>query len=401
MTRSRPLHLMCGVRLLHPSIRERYGADEIRPDESVPSQSEHPTQLTMRPRRTFWGMLVIGPLVAVAAAVVVTVLLSTTPPDLQVAAKAPLGGLPLSPDGRWALPHTHEGHAVVSTDPNGPRRADGQPVQVVTWKGHSGGVGWSPDSRYVAWYGTESPGVVTIHDLEHPASTPRSISLEGTVPPTERFIGMLWSPDGSRILFETANCEYPCSSPGSASQLYLVELAAGTVSTVSQTLSPGLVTAWSPDGQSLGLSGGLIVDLHGNSVRDLLPSLSDAYFPPPMPCTSGPIWSPDGSRIAIIDPLPDGGGVLFMFDPGASEARLLAGSACAIIGWSPDGTRLVFGTGDSFATRWVQSGSGGGSQPMGSGSDIWIIAAEGGTPQGLKHIPWGDVPILTWAPVGD
>jgi hypothetical protein len=347
-----------------------------------------------------WLLLGLLLLLAALAAIAIATAPPPMPPGLQVSVGRPMGGLQLSPDGRWAVPMTGEGHALVSTDPGAPRGADGQPKPVVTWKGHSGGIAWSPDSRYLAWHGTLSPGVVTIYDIEHSDAAPRTISVAGEVPSTALFLGMLWSADGSQILFQTANCPDDCAVPGAMLQALVVDVRSGALDVVSPSLPPGYVSGWAPDGKSLGLLGGLIVDLRGQPIRDLLPAVSDVPSTASMSCVSGPVWSPDGRRIAIINPLTNDSGRLLIFDPGASEARVLAVDACRITGWSPDGERIVFVTGISFATKWVKEGDGGGLQPTGPGSDAWIVRADGGEPQLVKHLDWGEVPILVWSSPG-
>lgn len=343
-------------------------------------------------------LLLLALLLVALAAIGIATAPRPMPPGLSVSVGHPMGGLQLSPDGRWGLPMAPGGqHAVVSTDPGAPRAADGSYEAVVTLKGDaSGGAAWSADSRYVAWYGTSYPGVVTIYDLDHPDAAPTTISVAAALSGTAGFIGMLWSPDGSQILFETTNCEYPCSAAGSATQLYLLDVRTGSMKVVSRTLPPGFASTWAPDGQSVGFVGGLIIDLHGQAIRDLLPVVSDSAPSTPKKCGSGPVWSPDGRRIAIIDSLTPDSGRLLIFDPGASAARVLAADACAIIGWSPAGDRIVFRTGDP----WVQQGQGGGLQPTGPGSDAWIVSVDGGEPQLIKHLGWGEVPILAWSSPG-
>jgi hypothetical protein len=344
-----------------------------------------------------WLLLMLALLLAALAAIGIATAPPPMPPGLQVLAGTPMGGLGLSPDGRWALPMTPGGrHAVISTDPYPPRAADGSYKAVLYLPGIGGGAAWSADSRYVAWYGTPYPGVVTIYDLEHADAAPQTIDVAAEVAGTAGFIGMVWSPDGSQILFETTNCEYPCTASGSATQLYLLNIATQSVEVISRTLPPGFVSAWAPDGQSLGFAGGLIIDLDGHTIRDLLPDVSEASSG--RECASqGPAWSPDGNRVAIIDPLGPDSGRLLVFGSGTSEPRVLDANACGIAGWSPDGRRLVFVTGNSFATEWVQQGDGGGLQPTGPGSDAWIVAAEGGEPRLIKHLGWGEVPILRWS----
>ena len=347
---------------------------------------------------TAWSLLILVLLLAALAAIGIALAPPPMPPGLHVRVGTPTGGFGLSPDGRWGMAHIPgPGMGVVSTDPNAPRGAYGVPTPVVSWKGSNGGTAWSPDSRYVAWHGDLVAGAVTIYDLEHPGSAPRTIFVAEQVAVTAGFNGMLWSPDGSQILLETTNCEYPCSAPGSATQLYLLDVASGSVHPISRTLPPGWVSAWAPDGRSLGFVGGLIIDLQGSPIRDLLPAVPDGVYVGHETCFSGPRWSPDGRRIAIIDPLTKGKGRLLVFDAGAAEPREVVADACAIIGWSPDADRIVFVSGDSFATKWVEQGNGGGRQPTGPGSDAWIVAADGGKPELIKHLGWGEVPILDWS----
>jgi len=344
-----------------------------------------------------WLLVTLMLLLAALAAIAIATAPPPMPPGLRVSVGRPMGGLQLSPDGRWALPMTQDGHAVVSTDPSTPRGPDGQWKPVVSWKGHSGGVAWSPDSRYVAWHGTLSAGGVTIYDIEHPNTAPRTISVAREVPSTAVFIGMLWSTDGSTILVQAADCPDDCIPPRSKLQAFLLDVRTGSLRVVSRSLPAGFVSGWSPDGESLGFVGGLIIDQHGQTIRDLLPAVSEGEPKTRMNCLPGPVWSPDGGRIAIIDPLTSDSGRLLIFDPGASEARVLAADACRIAGWSPDGDRIVFVTGDAFATTWVEQGNGGGQQPTGPGSDAWIVSAAGGEPQLIMHLDWGEVPILAWS----
>lgn len=344
-------------------------------------------------------LLMLALLLVALAAIGIATAPRPMPPGLSVSVGHPMGGLQLSPDGRWGLPMAPAGgHAVVSTDPRAPRAADGSYEAVITLKGFSGGAAWSPDNRYVAWYGSDFPGVgVTIYDLDHPDAGPTTISVAAALSGTARFTGMLWSPDGSQILFETANCEYPCSAPSSATQLYLLDVRTGSMKVVSRTLPPGFTSTWAPDGQSIGFAAGLIIDLHGQAIRDLLPVVSESAPYAGMNCLSGPVWSPDGSRIAIIDPLTTDSGRLLVFDHGASEARVLAADACRITGWSPDGARIVYVTGNSEARTSVQEGDSGGTAPTGPGSDVWIVPAVGGEPRLIKHLGFGEVPILAWS----
>ena len=347
-------------------------------------------------------LLVLALLLVALAAIGIATAPPPMPPGLSLSVGRPMGGLQLSPDGRWGLPMAPgQHHAVVSTDPGAPRAADGSYKAVVTLKGGAGGgAAWSADSRYLAWHAVSDPGVVTIYDLDHPDAAPTSISVAAALSGTAVFAGMLWSPDGSQILLETANCEYPCSAAGSATQLSLLDVRTGSMKVVSRTLPPGFASTWAPDGQSVGFVGGLIVDLHGQAIRDLLPAVSDSAPSGGDECGSGPVWSADGKRIAIIESLTPDSGRLLIFEPGASAPRVLAADACAIVGWSPAGDRIVFRTGDPYATDSVQQGQGGGLQPTGPGSDAWIVSVDGGQAQLIKHLGWGEVPILDWSSPG-
>lgn len=83
-----------------------------------------------------WQVLMLVLILVALAAIAIATAPPPMPPGLQVRAAEPMGGLSLSPDGRWAVPQTQDGHAVISTDQDAPRGSDGLPVPVVSWKGH-------------------------------------------------------------------------------------------------------------------------------------------------------------------------------------------------------------------------------------------------------------------------
>jgi hypothetical protein len=143
--------------------------------------------------------------------------------------------------------------------------------------------------------------------------------------------------------------------------------------------------AWSPDGTRLAL-----VDQDPEGDCDELSTLQrdgegqeflsfcDGY-------EGNPSWSPDGSTIAIAT-FGFGDFVILLYDPsGASEPRALdTGSLGPItVAWSPDGSRFA------FAAR----------APGELDRDVFVIDADGQNPRRLTRAP-GDDAEPSWSPDG-
>ena len=160
-----------------------------------------------------------------------------------------------------------------------------------------------------------------------------------------------WSPDGTRITYE--------SSLGGKSHVWVMnadgsgqmELTSGT-----QDVDP----AWSPDGTQIAFarpsSNGwnlFVMNPDGSGLR----RVSDVSG-------NDPAWSPDGRRLAYDG--PDGIGVVGI--DGSDPHRISAvGTYAAGPSWSPDGTRIVFSRNSPAGypgELFVASADGSGEQPL-------------------------------------
>jgi Tol biopolymer transport system component len=145
------------------------------------------------------------------------------------------------------------------------------------------------------------------------------------------------SPDGSTVAFDA-----PCGCRlAQADRVETVALAGGRTRRLSR--SGALDPSFSPDGKSVVFSGA-----HGTIVVEPTwggPARSLGMF------GSSPQWSPDGRWIAFL-----GKGDAFEIVPaaGGTPRTLIAGAiypkGVRVFSWSPDSSRLVFGTGTTMGT---------------------------------------------------
>ncbi len=181
-----------------------------------------------------------------------------------------------------------------------------------------------------------------------------------------------WSPDGTRLVFSHSDVD-PTGMPFHY-QLYLID-ASGSE---PQLVDTGCVApcfrdsdaAFSSDGERLvfvrsgaGVGGGTgsvlaTVDLTTGEVVELESTrISDASgnFQPFAPADYHPRWSPDGTRIVFTQDVPNdvSGRVgqsmplpaVFVVDADGRNLHQI-GPAAQTADWSPDGTRIVFGSVD-------------------------------------------------------
>lgn len=147
-----------------------------------------------------------------------------------------------------------------------------------------------------------------------------------------------WSPDGSRIAFDTSRD----SRDGLGSEVYVMNADGSGVFNLTRYASSDYVHGWSPDGRVIVLSdrsgefATYLIDPDGTAVERFLDGL--AY----------PVWSPDGSRIAYeMDDVTGNTDVWVMNADGSDRLNLTSHPADDRLAatpnspWSPDGRYIA------------------------------------------------------------
>ena len=246
--------------------------------------------------------------------------------------------------------------------------------------------GWSPDGRFIAFESIVGDGYFDIFAVEPRGGSPVNLTNNQT----SNDLSPAWSPDGTRIAFVSQRGGeagpyglYSMATDGSGlRRLYEVD---------DEECSRRLrALAWSPDGSFLafaedGCGSPVLHDVEFVTVPALggaRTSLASGggYR------SGGPVWSPDGTRLAVVT-----GGFSFqgvtVVDAGGHNPVTLAdlvGENTRSPAWSPDGSTLAF-----VADPYI----GLASPPPDAEWDIWTVLAGGTDPQ---HLVSGDSPA--WRP---
>jgi Tol biopolymer transport system component len=196
---------------------------------------------------------------------------------------------------------------------------------------------WSPDGRYLS-YSTDRGGTLDIWLRDLRSGQDRQL----TALPDRAAVSGSWSADGSHLAF--------LDQTGA---LYTVEVATGAVQQVfTATFEPGRPT-WSADGNVIALAA---IQPYSARFREGLSKIllvdrrtGAATYIDPLPDRSiqtrgddGPVWSPDGSRMAfvvasvlwVVDVHPDG--------RYAGTPRQLTTEVTDAPSWSGDSTSLLY-----------------------------------------------------------
>jgi WD40 repeat protein len=254
-----------------------------------------------------------------------------------------LGALPCESEaGIWVT--NALGERTQLTQSCTPDACDG-----VTWA-------WSPIGATLAVGQTgAAPGVFTI-DPQSGERTPIANAGDATA--------LAWSPDASRLAYAGA-------------EIHVTDLASGRTTLLASGIGTVNTIEWSPDGTGLAVDSmsanrdRIIVFAADGSSEQTLVDQGAPQGP------GAPSWSPDGSRIAYVStPQKEGAtSAHFSFEvwvvgaDGSNPTRIFAGRCC--IGdwdgpiWSPDGERVAFfdDVDMSYGT-WLVVNADGSGQPQ-------------------------------------
>ncbi len=180
-----------------------------------------------------------------------------------------------------------------------------------------------------------------------------------------------WSPDGSRILFE--------SDRNGDFKIFVMDADGSNVKALTNHLGDDQRPDWSPDGNQVAFqrsSGGrpdvFVMDADGSNVVQLTDDVGD---------DGAPIWSPNGQKILFRSNRTGEYGIWVMAPDGSDERAVIVTDHQGNIrapAWSPDGTKVVFA-----------------SDHGGADFNLYVVDAEGGAARQLTDES-GDERAPTW-----
>jgi Tol biopolymer transport system component len=214
----------------------------------------------------------------------------------------------------------------------------------------SGSYAVSPDDSMLAYVAPDDDGRLQVFVANLDGSGIRQVTYD----PVEA-ISPAWSPDGMRIVHEGY-------SSGGARGLFVLDVATGEATKVIDVPKPGASPTFTPDGSSIVYTGGTnqqpelrIVPVKGGP-SSLLVEPGGGI----VDSGNGSI-SPDGSLVTYLGGgFPESGEVehcgpcRFVANADGTGKRVIGGWMANPAGtWSPDGSRIVTGTGNPGGAIWV------------------------------------------------
>jgi TolB protein len=229
--------------------------------------------------------------------------------------------------------------------------ADGTDLRNLTnGPGHFVQPSWSPDGTRIAFVGSTNDGS-TIYIINADGSDMRRLTRDD-----QHKSGPAWSPDGGRVAFvrsfpglpvpiddlDSSRQEAAATQTAEAyvpSALFTVNADGSDERLIATLDGYAFLPIWSPDGSQIALSTRLmevehayVVAADGSGTR---PLADERVY------SSLPAWSPDGARLSVvvIDPSGSQGEIVVMNVDGSDAGRLTEHAGWHA--WSPDGARLA------------------------------------------------------------
>ena len=300
-----------------------------------------------------------------------------------------------SPDGQWI--------AYTVATPDREADADQTDVWLASWDGKQAirmtrsaasehMPRWSPDGRQLAFLSDRADAKAgdQIWFLDRAGGEAQQRShFESAI------TGYAWSPDGKRIVFTAEVPAAPEDNPekpapividrlqfksddagylrNERSHLFLMDVATGTVTPLTDGPHDDLQPAWSPDGAQIAFAGSnhaiYLMLADGSGTRQL--TTSTFAYPTPR-------WSPDGTKIAFLD-APNGYAAIFSINADGSGLQQLTDGRtdCYEPVWSPDSTKIAY----QEDVVWA--------------ADIMVMNADGSDPRSLGG---GNARPPIWSP---
>ena len=207
--------------------------------------------------------------------------------------------------------------------------ATGQETRLTDSPHYDGAPSWSPDGQFIAYESYQNGDLdVWLVDAagSEPATNLTAESLAGDYGPA-------WSPDGQFIAF--TSWRQPEAEPGSTPQvtnrnLFLLSLADGRLTRLTDEPTAEIEAAWHPDGDKLVFTRDDLGDVEVFTLDITNPPAAGGQAEPVtwLGRTDGPTWSPAGKTIAAVFHRWDGE-MLSLTDPSQPHAlpRQLTGIA--------------------------------------------------------------------------